>query len=1678
MVYRASGNLSRWSSNTMNASHRQQFYPLCANAQEAIPTSTSSTYGSVNDPSAPFPGTLGRTQLTDATIPSMKDWEGNNTSLPITDIAYTAGSVSFCLAGGDGLAYNLRCETLKPTSLGLAWKNDAKALVLLAYNTEDVFGSPGSADWQSGQIMSGGGTILYKGNGTSHTLTNTEAVTYYYFRLYTRATDGSWKGERTLIVKTPTSIVTSYPYTEDFSTGTLDAGWSQEYVSGTNDWVVDKRFNLSDYSLNFDWSFDQGQRQTTRAVMPVFNFKGHSTACLEFDYRNMLISLNVVYRTSSDEKWKQLCSLDNHYTSGDMTLQQAINTQTHATIALPNLSETYQLAFVADFSWRGNSKSSVEIGTIDNIKVSVDYDAMVTAMAPTAVSNTWADVQVQCLEGTASLTSYGAEWSQDQSTWHRVPATAKEVSTVRLTSLPTNTTIYYRAYGVKSGGSTLYSAIRSFKTLVFSTGSGTEADPFVLSSQSDWSQLVATTDTKGLYFALGCSFTYTPSKKDLFEGCLDGRGYTLSTETNSGKALFEEMSKTATVKNLKMRCTTFQTGSNWSSLIAVLNYGRIENCDINVSNLKLTGNQNFGGASVKNYGIITGCHAYVHLPLTNVYNYGQSGSFANMASVGGLCWYNYNIIDHCSFDGDLHSNNNSKLGGISALNYYESDQRRGIITNCINRGTLEIATISSKAWSISVGGIAGANYGDIRHCVNEGTIIGDGSSSDATFGGIIGSSSKQSTLMCCLNRGTIQYASSMTGYGGGILGYSDRIETAYCISTGTFLPSGSSSSYVHAIAGRRSNDNIHDCYYSGSTTDSNGTSVTSWTTAVTALNDKAGVPFVKVVDGQPVLLWESGVEIPYLAVHPITDITATNIGGLFTTSASLKSCGLLYKEVDAEVWNRLEFPSEEMRHSFQLEGLSPITQYQIKAFAVDSEGHTYYTNIVTIMTDFATSGRADDPYLISSVKEFRSFARLTQQGKSMDACLVRLTADLDMRASEGEVWTDFIIGFKGEFDGGGHYIYNLKSVSVDYHYGEGLFAGEGTGYIHDLHIYDAEMSCTRNPNDVFYVGTIAGLCDRIERCSFVGKLTFRYTGNNWNTLCSAGGVVGRATSYARDCYALIQLDSNWTWGFGGIIGYGTAYDSYAACLSSQTPSTKFEGIAGNSNKNAQASNCYYLPAVMKSSPNNGTAMSLTEMKDGTLLASLGTDVWAADIHGTLLDGGFPVLKSQQPLPETEESPDNPDEPDEPDEPIDPDDPDEPIDPDGSDTDLSAYPNVLYLEGTEATVGCDVTLSLKMNNTIAATGFQCDIVLPEGMEVAKDDDFYRIDLSTERTTAQKMNYFDSALQPDGSVRVLCNSTKNYTFAGNAGEVATVTLHISSQLKDGDYPLILKNIILSDASAKTYKVSYVKTTLTLSSYTLGDANNDGDIDVGDFTAIAGFIMGTPPASFIEKAADVNSDKEINVGDLTAVATLILYGSLTLPTMDNRATSDMPMTVRVDNPSVLAGETFTIDVDVDGLFPFSGYQFDVLLPEGLSVKQIDGEPCVWLSTERTTLQKTDFFTCNSRADGTLRLLSASTKGCLFTGCEGSVAHITLVADKDLTAGDYEVCIEQIVLASNTSTLTLEGTSFLVHVSDPTDINMLKNAQEETVYDLSGRKWTGHDTLNRLNKGIYIINGQKVIK
>ena len=415
--------------------------------------------------------------------------------------------------------------------------------------------------------------------------------------------------------------------------------------------------------------------------------------------------------------------------------------------------------------------------------------------------------------------------------------------------------------------------------------------------------------------------------------------------------------------------------------------------------------------------------------------------------------------------------------------------------------------------------------------------------------------------------------------------------------------------------------------------------------------------------------------------------------------------------------------------------------------------------------------------------------------------------------------------------------------------------------------------------------------------------------------------------------------------------------------------------------------------------------------------------------------------------------------------------------DNEDTDLERYENVLFVKGGKGVAGLNTTLSLMLNNTIEAVGFQCDFYAPEKTCVPKDEDgFYMMDLSTERTTYSKTNLFETGLQADGAIRILCSSSKNYAFSGTTGEVATITLSLDKDIAPGEYPLVLKNIVISNPEGRTYKVPYVKTTLTVESFNLGDANGDGEVNIGDYTTIASHILGKPQDAFMETAADTNQDGTIDVGDLTGLVKIILSGNenkaLSVNTDYEPLTSDIS---EYDNviyalDSKIGEDGFaTVSVNMKNSVEVPGYQFDIVLPEELEVPVDEDEYYqIELSTARTTPKKTNLFETALQTDGSIRVLCGSTKIVPFKGNDGEVCTIKVKFKDAVKVGDYTITLKNIVISDTdgktfkvdktTATITADEFSFADIITE----DSLENAE---IYSIDGVRRT------ELQHGVNIV-------
>ena len=220
--------------------------------------------------------------------------------------------------------------------------------------------------------------------------------------------------------------------------------------------------------------------------------------------------------------------------------------------------------------------------------------------------------------------------------------------------------------------------------------------------------------------------------------------------------------------------------------------------------------------------------------------------------------------------------------------------------------------------------------------------------------------------------------------------------------------------------------------------------------------------------------------------------------------------------------------------------------------------------------------------------------------------------------------------------------------------------------------------------------------------------------------------------------------------------------------------------------------------------------------------------------------------------------------------------------------------------------------------------------------------------------------------------------------------------------------------------------------------GDANASGSVDVADVITTVNYITKQNPQPFIFEAADMNEDNMIDVLDVMGIVKGILNPNLLASTQAEGSAVYFieDGTLFVESPVSLGGVQVQLTLDGRGKM------------EDVSVaSDLDGfeTASAWLS------------------DNDYLFLAYSMNGKTLAPGKHALLHI---GDADITS----------LRLSDTS-----GKNVNVNLGGTTGVDRMgKHVMNvEGVYDLQGRKLsTQNFELSTLKKGIYIINGKKVVK
>ncbi len=301
LVYHVHPNAS--GARVSNHHHPQQLYILAC-TQDTFPTSEVSSYGLLNDASAPYPGTSLKNELTDYTVPALRPWSHALNNTPLTHISENSntGEVFFCFAGATPSLHSFDADGVSDSDVKLQWKGYGSMKVLLLANTDDRFSTP-TGRLRQGDTLENGDIVAYRGNLGGITLHNLESNTTYYYRLHLLLTDSTYATDH--LAAEATTLACSATAWRN-----LDLGSSTSHAEcwHNNGWSIDSAANLAHSDL--------AAADSSWLMLPPFCSDSGKTMqhfVLAFNAQNAdgRLRLQVYLKNSIDSAWQQAYSIDS-----------------------------------------------------------------------------------------------------------------------------------------------------------------------------------------------------------------------------------------------------------------------------------------------------------------------------------------------------------------------------------------------------------------------------------------------------------------------------------------------------------------------------------------------------------------------------------------------------------------------------------------------------------------------------------------------------------------------------------------------------------------------------------------------------------------------------------------------------------------------------------------------------------------------------------------------------------------------------------------------------------------------------------------------------------------------------------------------------------------------------------------------------------------------------------------------------------------------------------------------------------------------------------------------------------------------------------------------------------------------------------------------------------------------
>ena len=200
-------------------------------------------------------------------------------------------------------------------------------------------------------------------------------------------------------------------------------------------------------------------------------------------------------------------------------------------------------------------------------------------------------------------------------------------------------------------------------------------------------------------------------------------------------------------------------------------------------------------------------------------------------------------------------------------------------------------------------------------------------------------------------------------------------------------------------------------------------------------------------------------------------------------------------------------------------------------------------------------------------------------------------------------------------------------------------------------------------------------------------------------------------------------------------------------------------------------------------------------------------------------------------------------------------------------------DILKVQKVVIAPGESITLNIELDNeTTNLMGWQCDIVLPEGMSLALKSNGKPAATLGERFATTEHS-ISSIILASGGYRFIGASMEGEVIPGTTGTLFSVTLQADASLSKGlTLSGTVKNIEFNTKDNIRMTMDNVLFDISTGDNERGDVNGDNKVTPADAIMILYYYFGVIQNDFNVKAADLNGDGVITPAD--AIEALYQY------------------------------------------------------------------------------------------------------------------------------------------------------------------------------------------------------------